>query len=244
MPVLLISVVSLPPATITSVPIHDFAIAHKELAKCHSDHYYSCCGKYVCGGCVHSFQQTGNDEKCPFCNSDRAGKTDEKEVEEMTKRVQANDANSICELGAYYNDGLGGLQQDRTKAMELYAKAAKLDHHKAHYNLADVYHEGGNLKKAKFHYEAAAMLGCEVARCNLGVMEVHSGNMERAIKHWIIAASAGHFRSMNNLIELFHKGRVSRETIDSTLAAYNDSCAEMRSKPRDSCIQRMKILLN
>jgi TPR repeat protein len=30
---------------------------------------------------------------------------------------------------------------------------------------------GGNLKKAKFHYEAAAMLGCEVARYNLGVME-------------------------------------------------------------------------
>jgi TPR repeat protein len=195
-------------------------------------------------GCVHSLQQTGNDEKCPFCNADQ-DKSIEEKIEEMTKRVQANDANSICELGAYYYQGLNGLQQDNKKGKDLYAKAAKLDHHKAHYNLADIYHFNEvNLKKAKFHYEAAAMLGCEVARCNLGVMEYKSGNMDRAIKHWLIAASVGHFRSMHNLRELFHERRVSRETIDSTLAAYNSSCAEMRSEPRDACIQRMKNLLN
>jgi TPR repeat protein len=244
MPVLLISFVSLPPATISSVPINDYANANKELAKSHSDHYYSCCGKSICGGCVHSFQMTGNDGKCPFCNSERGDKSDEERVEEMRKRVAANDANSICELGGYYNGGAFGLQQDRAKAVELYARAAELDHHKANYNLADVYHEGGNLKKAKFHYEAAAMAGDDVSRCNLGVMEARSGNMERAIKHWKIAASAGHFRSMNNLRILFQEGRVSRETIDSILAAYNSSCAEMRSKPRDVCVRRMKILLN
>jgi hypothetical protein len=39
--------------------------------------------------------------------------------------------------------------------------------------------KGGDLKKAKFHYEATAMAGLEVARFNLGVMEGHSGNIEQ-----------------------------------------------------------------
>jgi hypothetical protein len=47
------------------------------------------------------------------------------------------------------------------------------------------------MKKAKFHYEAAAMLGCEAARCNLGSLESIYGSMERALKHLKIAASAG-----------------------------------------------------
>ena len=45
----------------------------------------------------------------------------------------------------------------------------------------------------KFHLEAAAMAGHEVARCMLGIMENKSGNRERAIKHWTIAASAGDY---------------------------------------------------
>jgi hypothetical protein len=35
----------------------------------------------------------------------------------------------------------------------------------------------------------------------------------------------------------FKKGYVSKESIDSTLAAYNNSCAEMRSKAQDAAIQ-------
>jgi len=68
------------------------------------------------------------------------------------------------------------------------------------------------LKKAKFHIEAAAMAGHEVARCNLGIMENNDGIIEQAVKHWTIAASA------------------------STLAAYNNSCTVMRSKARDGYI--------
>jgi hypothetical protein len=41
-----------------------------------------------------------------------------------------------------------------------------------------VYLEGGDMKKAKFHLEAAAMAGHEVARCNLGSMENELGNIE------------------------------------------------------------------
>ena len=38
------------------------------------------------------------------------------------------------------------------------------------------------MKKAKFHYEAAAMLGCEGARCNIGSLESVYGNMGTSFK--------------------------------------------------------------
>jgi TPR repeat protein len=82
------------------------------------------------------------------------------------------------------------------------------------------------LKKAKSHFEAAAMAGHEVARCNIGTMENNSGNMGqavnmgRAMKHWTIAASAGYYTAMHYLLFVFNQGHVSRET----LTAYNNSC--------------------
>jgi tetratricopeptide (TPR) repeat protein len=237
MPTNLISCVPLPPATLSTLPFFDFANEHEELAKEPMDEYYPCCGKSICKGCVHSFAQSGNDDKCPFCNSSR-DKTDEEDNEDLMKRAEANDAASICLLANFYQHGHHGLQQDHSKAMELYARAAELGWSKAHCYLAEVCDEG-DMKKAKFHYEAAAMAGDEEASYNLGVMEAQAGNTERAIKHWTIAASAGCYRSMNNLLVYLKKGFVSRESIDSTLAAYNNSCVEFRSEARDACIQIM-----
>jgi TPR repeat protein len=126
--------------------------------------------------------------------------------------------------------GRAGFQQDKTKAMELYVRAADLGNTMAHNNR-------GNLKKTKFHFEAAAMAGDEVARYNIGLMENNSGNVERAVKHWTIAASAGDYKAMQRLIICFEKGHASKELIDTALAAYNSSCAEMRSEARDACIR-------
>ena len=93
------------------------------------------------------------------------------------------------------------------------------------------------MKKSKFHNEAAAMAGNELARCNLGIFEMESGNIERAVKHWTITASAGCFGSMHFLIKQFESGVVSRESIDTTLTAYNNSCADMRSIARDAFVK-------
>jgi len=237
MPTKLICCMSLPPATASSLPIYDFAIANEELVHKEMEQYFPCCGKTICCGCVHSFCKSGNTRKCPFCNSDRAGKTDEDDVEEMMKRVAANDAASINLLAGYYYHGRLGLQQDRTKAMELYGRAAELGNTKAHNNLAGIYHDGGDLKNAKFHFEEGAMAGHEIARCNLGAIEYNSGNMERAFKHWTVAASAGSYNAMHEMRAFFEKGYVSRESIDSTLIAYNNSCTEMRSESRDAYIR-------
>jgi TPR repeat protein len=232
---------SLPPATKASIPISNYAEANEDLANVDTVEYYSCCGKSICIGCVHSFRKSGNIDKCPFCNSDRSSKTDEEMVEELKKRVDLNDAGAIYLLAIHYQQGLEGVQQDHAKAMELYAKAAELGYGKAHYNLGHIYDNGGNLKKAKFHYEAAAMAGDEVARNNLGTMEAQSGNMERAVKHWIISASAGHNDAMDNLLIAFKKGHVSRNAMDSTLTAYNNACAEMRSEARDTYIREYMV---
>jgi TPR repeat protein len=201
--------------------------------------YYSCCGKSICRGCSYSFFESGNIDQCPYCNSDRSNKTEEEQVRDMMKRAEANDPASICLLAHSYHKGRGGLQQDHAKAIELYAKAANLGDKEAHYNLAGIYHEGGDLKKAKFHFEASAMAGHEDARYNLAGLEVESGNIEGALKNWTIAASAGCFRAMYHLITGFEKGVVSRDSIDSTLKAYNNCCAEMRSEARDAYIQNM-----
>jgi hypothetical protein len=95
------------------------------------------------------------------------------------------------------------------------------------------------MKKAKFHYKAVAMAGHEVARCNLGIFEAKNGNMGQAVKHWMIGASAGCFLAMHNMLIALKKRDVSRETMDTTLTAYNNSCAEVKSKERDTCLQVM-----
>ena len=240
MPIRLICCISLPPATVSSVPISDFADANEELEKWPLVGYYSCCGKSICGGCVHSFRESGNNKRCAFCNSDRR-KTEKERVEEIMKRVEANDAASIFHLAQHYYNGEGGVQQDQAKAMELYARAADLGSSEAHSQLGGNYYKEGDFKKAKMD-EAAAMAGQERARYNLGYFEVKSGNIERAVKHWMIAASAGHYKAMFQLKIGFENGHVSRESIDSTLAAYNSSCTEIRSEARDAYIN--KILTN
>jgi TPR repeat protein len=218
MPLKLMCCVSLPPATILSVPIYEFSVANEELVTVDMEQYYQCCGKSVCSGCIYSFAKSGNDDKCPFCNSDRGNRTEEENNEDLMKRVEANDPASICLLAGNYHDGRRGFLQDNNKAMELWMRAADLGCSQAHFRLGDVYYKGGDMKKAKFHNEAAALAGHEVARSALGIIEAEAGNIERAIKHWTIGASYGDYQAMAALITLYENGLASRESIDSTLA--------------------------
>jgi len=54
----------------------------------------------ICKGCVHYLRKSGNHGKCPYCNSDQVGKTDEEMVEGIMKRVEANDAVAMGMLGS------------------------------------------------------------------------------------------------------------------------------------------------
>ena len=137
--------------------------------------------------------------------------------------MEANDAGAMCVLGNSYYHGQSGLQQDRAKGDELLTSAAALGSSMAHFAFGNMYREGGELKKAKIHGEAAAMAGHEVARCILGNVEAQSGNMGRAVKHWMIAASGGKYNAMQCLLIAFSQGWTSRATIDATLIAYNEN---------------------
>jgi len=79
---------------------------------------------------------SGIEYKCPFCNTGSKG--NEEQIQEIRKRVAANDPASIFVLANYHELGSGVLQQ-------------------AHSYLGDFYYEGGDLKKSKLHLEAAAM---------------------------------------------------------------------------------------
>jgi TPR repeat protein len=214
-------------------------MANLELAKMGTDECHSCCGKSSCGGCILSSWKTGKARKCAFCNDEGQSQTNEELFEEMMKRVEANDAGAMCSLGCYYSQGLNGLRQDWAKAMELWTQAAALGSSNAHYQLGALFDQGGDMKKAKFHFEAAAMAGNEMARYNLGCMDFEEGKKERAVKHWMISASAGSYKAMHNLLVGSKLGYVSRESIISILTAYNNSCLEMRSEARDKYISEL-----
>ena len=168
----------------------------------------------------------------PFCKAERDNITDGERVEEIMRRVEGNDAGAMCVLGTDYYHGQLGLQQDRARAMELWTQAAKLDSSQAQYHLGVYYDDRGELKKAKFHYEAAAMVGDEVARSELGALAYNSGNMRRAVKHWTIAASGGIHYAMQNLLVLFKQDLVSRDEIESAVTSYNNSCRDEERSQR------------
>jgi TPR repeat protein len=138
MPFRLICCVLLPPATISSVPIFDFAEANEGLKTEGMEQYYSCCGKSICKGCMHSFNQSGNIDKCPFCNSDRCI-TDEEMADQIMKRVAANDPTSTYLLANSSDNGTNGFQQDHARAIEVYTRAADLGHSEAHFQLGNIY---------------------------------------------------------------------------------------------------------
>jgi len=51
MPGKLINCVSLPPATLSFVPIYVFAVANEGFAQMETEEYFTCCGKCICKGC-------------------------------------------------------------------------------------------------------------------------------------------------------------------------------------------------
>ena len=136
MPDKLISCVTLPPATMYSVPIYDYAIANQELAKMVMEEYYTCCGKTICRGCIYSFQKSGNYEHCPYCKAETMSKTNEERVEELMKRVEVNDAGAMTVLGNLYHHGEHGLLQDWRRHMSYGSRPRHLDQVRPIFNWA------------------------------------------------------------------------------------------------------------
>jgi len=195
--------------------------------------YQACCGKTVCTGCMYCCWDAAN-LNCPFCR--KPVPKGEEEMERLNSRVAANDAEAFHQLGYDYLRGTRSLPQDVNKAMELLSRAIELGSNAAHLTLANEYFDGQDVgidedrKKAKYHWEIAAMTGDEEARYNLGVFENDNGNINRAMKHWMIAATAGHDLSLG----LIKQGFEMKDDYEKTLRAHKDSVEEMKSVNRDN----------
>jgi hypothetical protein len=201
--------------------------------------YQSCCGKMLCCGCVYAHEAAAADtvkEKCVFCRSE-ASSSHEEHIERMKKRVEADDAEAMFNLGANYQLGMIGLRQDHAKALELYHKSAKLGHHHAHFALSLYYRKGDivekDTRKATYHGQLGAMAGNVQARYNLGCAEGDAGNMDRAYKHWMMSANDGYDLSMKAVQEGHKRGFVTKDDYAKTIRAYGNSIAEMKSDDRD-----------
>jgi len=203
--------------------------------------YMSCCGKIICSGCRYAplYDDQGNEvgnEKCPFCRvvaPDGMGEA----IERMNKRVDAGDAQAMYNVGAYYQDGIHGLPQDVTKALELWHQAAELGCAYAYGKIGYSYRIGRGVevdkKKATHYCELGAMGGSESARHNLGCIEAEEGNFDRALKHFMIAIRGGHSKSLKLIQRMYLEGHATKEDYTEALQSYQVYLSEIKSKQRD-----------
>jgi len=206
--------------------------------------YQACCGKVLCMGCFTAMFAAGGCRNeggaCPFCRK-QAPYSDEAIVEKLCGRMEMkNDAEAFVVLGSYYVEGAYGLRKDEEKAFELYTRAAAIGSiTNAHYALGTSYFNGQGVekdkKKAKHHFEIAAIGGDVEARYGLGNMEIHA-QIRRGVKHWMISARAGHDKSLEAVKTAYNSlpGEfLTKEEFEVTLRAHKDSVDGMKSEQRD-----------
>ena len=177
------------------------------------------------------------DQLCPFCRAP-APTSREEELERANKRVEAGDAQAMCNLGYDYYEGRYGLPQDRDKALELWHRAGELGHTAA-YNYIGCAYEHDEVvverdeKKAIHYYELAAIGGGVFARHNLGCGDGNDGNMDRALKHFMIAVGFGDGDSLKMIQRMYKDGHATRDDYAKALKAYQAYLGEIKSDDRD-----------
>ena len=211
----------------------------------YSSNFMTCCGKIVCGGCIHAIMMREEIDICPFCRTLDVI-INKEHIRRTKKLIEKGNAEALNHLGGYYADG-DYLVQDTAKANELYLKAGELGCADAYFNLGNSYRTGRGVdmdeKKAKYYYELAAMGGDTQARHNLGVLENEAGNNGRAMKHWILAARAGSESPMHNVKVGFMSGMITKDEYANTLRAYHERQKEMKSDMREkAALAKAKML--
>ena len=161
--------------------------------------FKSCCGKTICNGCIYTMHMSEGKYLCPFCREPNATAANE-HIERTKKLMDKGNAEAFNYFSACCVQGRNGMPRDFQKANELWLKAGELGCAVAYHNLG-ISHERGigvdtDLEKAKHYHELAAIGGHVNARFHLGSSELRAGNVERAMKHFILAARAGHEKSL------------------------------------------------
>ena len=195
----------------------------------------SCCCKRICYGCDHANKNREDErrlqQKCAFCRT-AFPETKEENIEQLMKRIEANDPVALCQRGAEKHK-----EGDYKSAFEYSARAAAMGDSEAHYQLSILYHIGQGIekdeKKELYHSKEAAIAGHHMARFNLGFMEAENGRFERAAKHWIIAAKLGDQRSLDGVKALYKNGDLSKEDFTAALRGHKAAIDAMKSPQRE-----------
>lgn len=140
-------------------------------------------------------------------------------------------------LACRYFSGSMGLPKSNEKALELLGRAADLGLDTAHHSLGILHLLGKNGvgkdgQKGMHHLRLAAIGGLTESRYALGVI-AHPNDTELALKHYIIAAEAGHDKSLEAVKELYARGCVTKEVFAKALRAHKSSTDEVKSDQRD-----------
>ena len=202
-----------------------------------------CCGKLICNGCIVAIVNIRSEDRrkreislCAFCRTPSAT-TDEEDIKRTKKLLKKDNARAFYSLAAAYDHGDRGMQQDSTKAIELWLRAGELGCAEAYHNLGNSYNFGMGVevdkKKAKYYWELAAMNGDAYARHNLGCLDAQAGKLHRAMKHFILAGKAGDKESLEKVKQGFMTGLVTKDEYANTLRAYQQRHNEIKSDDRD-----------
>jgi len=200
--------------------------------------FKTCCGKKICNGCIYAMMISEGRKGahlCPLCRTPPPSGGEEK-MKRLNKLLDCGNGNAFNHLAGYYSRGINGMPQDYQKANELLLKAGELGCAEGYYNLGNSYDNGRGVeideKKAKHYYELAAMMGCVSARNNLGCNEYQAGNFDRAMKHFILAAGAGHKRSLEVIKQGFEEGDFTNDVYEEAESVYHERKKEMSSDER------------
>ncbi|EJK48273.1 hypothetical protein THAOC_32947, partial [Thalassiosira oceanica] len=198
--------------------------------------FMPCCMKTVCHGCVLASYQQGLVESCAFCRTPIAH-GDAAILAQVRKRVEAKDPQAIEFLARTYYNGGHSLQQETSRAIELWTEAANLGDLDAHFNLGYRYWSGKGVEqdvaRGIRHLQHAAIQGHPGSRFLLGFHEYKSRNDELAVQHWMISAKMGDEDSLNNIKAMFMEGHASKAQYAETLKGYQKALEETKSPQRE-----------
>ena len=204
----------------------------------------TCCSKHVCKACDLANAKREYEgrlqEKCPFCRKPMPS-TDEECIEQLMKRVGADDPVAICEMGT-----VRYREEDYKSAFEYWSSAAAIGDVQAHYQLSVLYHYGRGVekdeKKELHHLSEAAISGHPRARFNLGLLEVANGQYGRSAKHFIIAANLGYDEALKQIKRLFKAGYVSKDDFAAALRGHQAAVDATRSPQREEAAEFYKYI--
>ncbi|EJK54405.1 hypothetical protein THAOC_25971 [Thalassiosira oceanica] len=198
--------------------------------------FKSCCMQTVCHGCILASCQRGLEDICPFCRTPTPD-SDAAILAQVRKRVDAGDPGAVESLAYAYHDGDFGLQQDTSRAIELWTEAARLGDLDALYKLGCLYYQGEGVEqdvaRGIRHLQHAAIRGDPDSRLMLGAHEHESGNHELALRHLMISAKMGHDTSLNVIKAMFMEGLATKAQYADALKDYQNALEETKSPQRE-----------